>query len=152
MQRQKKTSSTCFYNVSWYFACLAQGSKQKKRTHGPLQHSPDTRQKKESTWLSPTWLRYPAKKQREPGPNRYQATKIEVSLLTETKAKIKILSNSNQTFVEQSLYEQYSAPLPRKEKLYRFWLIITRGHSLQNKTSHVSFAIKVVVSIFGQSM
>ena len=59
--------------------------------------------KKESTWLSPTWLRYQAKKQREPGPNRYQATKIEVSLLTETQAKIKILSISNQTFVEQYL-------------------------------------------------
>ena len=100
--------------------------------------------KKEGIWLSPTWLRYQEKKQREPGPNRYQATKIEVSLLTEKQAKIKTHSNSNQTFVEQSIYEQYSAPLPRKEKLYRFWLFITRGHSLRNKTLHVSFAIKVV--------
>ena len=79
------------------------------------------RKKKEETWLSPTWLRYQAKKkQREPGPNRYQATKIEVSLLTEKQAKIKIHSNSSQTFVEQSIYEQYSAPIPKKKNCTDF--------------------------------
>ena len=78
-----------FFTVSWHTAYMAQDTKQKKTY---LTHFD---KKKRTPGITPTWLRYQAqKKQREPGPNRYRATKFKVSQLTVKRAKSKIQTPS----------------------------------------------------------
>ena len=95
MQRQKKNKLYFFFTTSAGTSRVWLKVPSRRKEHMALSDIAQIlSNKKESTWLSPTWLRYQAKKQREPGPNRYRATKFKVSQLTVKRAKSKIQTSS----------------------------------------------------------
>ena len=101
----------------------------KKRAPGSLRPNSDTKQNK---------------KERELGPNSYQATKLHVRQLTVKQAKNKIHTYPHRSFVEQRMYEQYSGPLPSIEELYRSWLFLLEDNLFKTNSNTFHFYWKSV--------
>ena len=119
---------------SWHTAYMAQDTKQKKK------HTWPTLTRKREHLAHSYLAQIPStKKQREPGPNRYQATNFKVNQLTVKRAKYKIQTCSTKRLSNSYVCTIFCAT--SKRKIHKIWLFFTLGHSLQNKSEHVPIAV-----------